>query len=89
MSLAHALPWILACKPHGTDAIWTIVDRLSKQAHFLPIPKTIKPGHMVHIFHVQVLKTMENPSLLSEIETRGRPACSELQIFIITYVGNS
>ena len=28
---------------HGNDAIWTIIDRFSKQAHFLPVRKTIKP----------------------------------------------
>ncbi|MCO5567022.1 hypothetical protein L7F22_020705 [Adiantum nelumboides] len=26
----------------GNDAIWTIVDRFSKQAHFVPVRKTIK-----------------------------------------------
>jgi len=42
--------------PNGNDAIWTIVDTFSKQAHFLPIKKTIKPEHIVKKFMSQVFK---------------------------------
>ena len=31
---------------HGNTGIWTIVDRFSKQAHFIPVKKTIKAHHM-------------------------------------------
>ena len=40
----------------GNDAIWTIIDRFSKQAHFLPVRKTIKPDHMAKIFLAQIFK---------------------------------
>ncbi|MCO5584399.1 hypothetical protein L7F22_038325 [Adiantum nelumboides] len=29
----------------GHDGIWTIIDRFSKQAHFIPVKKTVKPDH--------------------------------------------
>ncbi|MCO5608661.1 hypothetical protein L7F22_062875 [Adiantum nelumboides] len=35
---------------HGNTGIWTIVDRFSKQAHFIPIKKTIKAPHMAQLF---------------------------------------
>ena len=40
----------------GNDAIWTIVDRFSKQAHFLPVKKTIKPDHMARMFICHIFK---------------------------------
>ena len=51
----------------GNDAIWTIIDRFSKQAHFLPVRKTIKPDHMAKIFLAQIFKqgSSHNESLLA------------------------
>lgn len=34
----------------GNDGIWTIVDRFSKPAHFIPVRKKIKAEHMVKLF---------------------------------------
>ena len=33
-----------------------IVDRFSKQAHFIPVKKTIKPHHMATLFISQIFK---------------------------------
>ncbi|MCO5567368.1 hypothetical protein L7F22_021058 [Adiantum nelumboides] len=41
---------------HGNTGIWTIVDRFSKQAHFIPIKKTIKAHQMATLFISQVFK---------------------------------
>ncbi len=41
---------------NGNDAIWTIIDRFSKQAHFIPVRKTIKPEHMAKVFLAQIFK---------------------------------
>ena len=35
---------------HGNTGIWRIVDRFSKQAHFIPVKKTIKAPHMATLF---------------------------------------
>ena len=35
---------------HGNIGIWIIVDRFSKQAHFIPIKNTIKSHHMATLF---------------------------------------
>ena len=40
----------------GNTGIWTIVDRFSKQAHFIPIKKTIKAHHMAKLFISQIFK---------------------------------
>ena len=36
--------------------IWTIVDHFSKQAHFIPIKKTIKAQYMAKLFISQIFK---------------------------------
>ena len=41
---------------NGNDGIWTIIDRFSKQAHFLPVKKIIKAGHMAKVFSTQIFK---------------------------------
>ncbi|MCO5598140.1 hypothetical protein L7F22_052232 [Adiantum nelumboides] len=38
------------------DGIWTIICRFSKQAHFIPVRKKIKPEHMVKIFMQNIFK---------------------------------
>ena len=40
----------------GNDAIWTIIDRFNKQAHFIPVKKTIKADHMAKVFLAQIFK---------------------------------
>ncbi|MCO5551058.1 hypothetical protein L7F22_036385 [Adiantum nelumboides] len=38
----------------GHDGIWTIIDRFSKQAHFIPVKKTVKPDHLARLFVAQI-----------------------------------
>ena len=40
----------------SNNNIWTIVDRFSKQAHFIPVKKTIKPHHMAKLFMAHIFK---------------------------------
>ena len=40
----------------GNNGIWTIVDRFSKQDHFIPVKKTIKATHMANIFMAHIFK---------------------------------
>ena len=46
----------------GNTGIWTIVDRFSKQAHFLPIKKTIKAKHMAKLYMTHIFKHHGIPS---------------------------
>ena len=41
---------------YGNNGIWTMVNRFSKQAHFIFVKKTIKPHYMVDLFIVQIFK---------------------------------
>ncbi|MCO5610051.1 hypothetical protein L7F22_064286 [Adiantum nelumboides] len=49
---------------NGNDAIWTIVDRFSKQAHFIPVKKTIKADHMARIFLAQIFQHHGMPKMI-------------------------
>ena len=40
----------------GYDAIWVIVDRLTKSAHFLPIKKTYSLSRLVKLFVKEVVR---------------------------------
>ena len=40
----------------SNNGIWTIVDRFSKQAHFIPVKKIIKPHHMAKLFMTHIFK---------------------------------
>ncbi|MCO5586494.1 hypothetical protein L7F22_040434 [Adiantum nelumboides] len=56
---------------HGNTGIWTIVDRLSKQAHFIPIKKTIKAHQMATLFISQIFKYHGLPtSIVSDRDPR-------------------
>ena len=46
----------------GNTGIWMIVDRFSKQAHFLPVKKTIKAKHMANLFMFHIFKLHGLPS---------------------------
>ncbi|MCO5600479.1 hypothetical protein L7F22_054592 [Adiantum nelumboides] len=47
---------------HGNTGIWTIVDRFSKQAYFIPVKKTIKAHQMATLFISQIFKYHGLPS---------------------------
>ncbi|MCO5594117.1 hypothetical protein L7F22_048138 [Adiantum nelumboides] len=56
---------------HGNRGIWTIVDRFSKQAHFIPVKKTIKAHQMATLFISQVFKYHGLPtSIVSDRDPR-------------------
>ncbi|MCO5577030.1 hypothetical protein L7F22_030852 [Adiantum nelumboides] len=55
----------------GNDEIWTIICRFSKQAHFIPVRKKIKPEHMVKIFMQNIFKYHGMPqSIVSDRDPR-------------------
>ncbi|MCO5562083.1 hypothetical protein L7F22_015709 [Adiantum nelumboides] len=49
----------------GNNGIWTIVDRFSKQAHFLSVKKTIKAKNMATMFISQIFKYHGMPSSIA------------------------
>ena len=54
----------------GNIGIWTIV-RFSKQAHFIPVKKTIKAQHMAKLFISQIFKYHGLPtSIVSDRDPR-------------------
>ncbi|MCO5548013.1 hypothetical protein L7F22_001469 [Adiantum nelumboides] len=56
---------------HGNTGIWTIVDRFSKQAHFIPVKKIIKAHQMATLFISQVSKYHRLPtSIVSDRDPR-------------------
>ena len=56
---------------HGNTGIWTIVDRFIKQAHFIPVKKTIKTHHMASLFISQIFKYHGLPkSIVSDRDPR-------------------
>ena len=55
----------------GNTGIWIIVDRFSKQAHFLPVKKTIKAKHMANMFMFHIFKHHGLPSsIISDRDPR-------------------
>ncbi|MCO5573582.1 hypothetical protein L7F22_027354 [Adiantum nelumboides] len=53
------------------DGIWTIICGFSKQAHFIPVRKKIKPEHMVKIFMQNIFKYHGMPqSIVSDRDPR-------------------
>lgn len=57
--------------PYGNDAIWTIIDRFSKHAHFIPVQKNIKPEHMAKVFLAQIFKHHGMPkSIVGDTDPR-------------------
>ncbi|MCO5564156.1 hypothetical protein L7F22_017812 [Adiantum nelumboides] len=48
----------------GHDGIWTIIDRFSKQASFVPVKKTIKPDHLARLFVAQIFRLHGMPETI-------------------------
>ena len=42
-------------KVRGVDSIWVIVDRLTKSAHFIPIPESIYAEKLADIYIQEVV----------------------------------
>ncbi|MCO5607725.1 hypothetical protein L7F22_061924 [Adiantum nelumboides] len=49
---------------NGHDGIWTFIDRLSKQAHFVPVKKTAKPDHLAGLFVAQIFRLHGMPETI-------------------------
>ena len=41
---------------HGHDAIWVIVDRLTKMCHFIPTKTTVKTHELARLFIDNIYK---------------------------------
>ena len=48
----------------GHDAIWVIVDRLTKTAHFLPIRETWPVSRLVDVFMRQIVRLYGVPKTI-------------------------
>nr|GFC77883.1 retrotransposon protein, putative, Ty3-gypsy subclass [Tanacetum cinerariifolium] len=46
------------------DAIWVVVDRLTKSAHFLPIRKDYSVSRLAEIFHQEIVRLHGTPSAI-------------------------
>ncbi|MCO5608565.1 hypothetical protein L7F22_062776 [Adiantum nelumboides] len=44
--------------------IWTIIDRFSKKAHFVPVKKRVKPDHLARLFVTQIFKLHGMPETI-------------------------
>ncbi|MCO5580942.1 hypothetical protein L7F22_034816 [Adiantum nelumboides] len=58
MDFIFDLPWT----QNEHHDIWTIVDKFSKQTHFVPVKKTIKADHMAKLFIAHIFKYHGIPS---------------------------
>ncbi|MCO5589307.1 hypothetical protein L7F22_043273 [Adiantum nelumboides] len=48
----------------GHDDNWTIIDRFSKQADFIPVKKTVKPDHLARLFVAQIFRLHGMPETI-------------------------
>ncbi|MCO5560503.1 hypothetical protein L7F22_014118 [Adiantum nelumboides] len=72
-SIAMEFIFDLPRTPTGNDGIWTIICRLSKQAHFVPVRKKIKSEHMVKLFMHNIFKYHGMPrSIVSDRDPHGQ-----------------
>ena len=55
----------------GLDAIWVIVDQLTKSAHFLPIKETYKMERLTRIYLMEVVRLHKvTISIISDRDSR-------------------
>nr|GEZ32543.1 reverse transcriptase [Tanacetum cinerariifolium] len=54
------------------DAIWVVVDRLTKSAHFLPIRKDYSVSRLVEIFQQEIVRLHGTPSVMRDLNMRHR-----------------
>lgn len=55
----------VSCLPRtvkGHDAIWVIVDRLTKTTHFLPVKKTYSLNQLATLYIAEVVRLHRVPS---------------------------
>ncbi|MCO5546721.1 hypothetical protein L7F22_000157 [Adiantum nelumboides] len=46
------------------DGIWTIIDRFSKQAHFIAVKNIVKPDHLARLFMAQIFRLHGMPETI-------------------------
>ncbi|MCO5609114.1 hypothetical protein L7F22_063336 [Adiantum nelumboides] len=63
-SIAMDFIFDLSRTQSGHDGIWTIIDRFSKQAHFIPVKKTVKPDHLARLFVAQIFRLHGMPETI-------------------------
>ena len=51
----------LPCNQKGHDAIWVIVDRLTKSTHFLAIHNTFSLERLAKLYIIEIIKLHEVP----------------------------
>ncbi|WVZ70758.1 hypothetical protein U9M48_019400 [Paspalum notatum var. saurae] len=57
--------------PKGNDAIWVIIDRLTKTAHFLPVRTTYNGAKLAQLYIENVVKLHGIPDRIVSIEGHG------------------
>ncbi|MCO5600675.1 hypothetical protein L7F22_054790 [Adiantum nelumboides] len=67
-SIAMDFIFALPRTQSGHDGIWTIIDRFSKQTHFVPVKKTVKPDHLARLFVAQN-KILEASEYTRDLDT--------------------
>ncbi|GJT06623.1 hypothetical protein Tco_0841085 [Tanacetum coccineum] len=60
---SHSSPFTIHPKRH--DAIWVVVDRLTKSAHFLPIRKNYGISKLAEIFRQEIVRLHGTPTSIS------------------------
>ena len=56
---------------HGNEAIWVIVNRLTKSAHFLPVKMSLKPSQLAKIYVIQIVRLHGVPKdIISDCDPR-------------------
>ena len=56
---------------HGFDAIWVVVDRLTKTAHFLPVRSTYTPERLAKVYMAEIVRLHGVPlSIVSDRDPR-------------------
>jgi hypothetical protein len=57
--------------PRGKDAIWVVVDQLTKSAHFIPMKTTNSAEELVPLYMIEVLRLHGVPkSIVSDRDSK-------------------
>ena len=72
--------------PRGNDAIWVIVDRLTKSAHFLPINISFPVSQLAEIYIRDIVKLHGVPSSIvsdrDDVQVRDNLTVETLPVMI-------
>jgi transposase InsO family protein len=63
--------WFATCSPRGKDAIWVVIDRLMKVAHFIPMKQTSLATDLVPLYIKEVVRLHGVPkSIVSDQDSK-------------------